>query len=114
MSKYVVGAAALVALMPSVAARPALKLVGRGECIGEGMSHPTWITSYAERPHGKDVNTLLGCIADCEKESECTGLGYSSAFKKCVLYKGGPYTKSQYWSMYTDFECHAAQEDDEL
>jgi len=83
--------------------------MGDGECR-TGSSRATWITSYATYPNGAEVSSSSGqdladCKAECESRPECTGFGLSPAFNKCVLYESA-IESTEYWSMYSDFQCH--------
>merc|ERR1712014_89226 len=99
-------------MVPLVIGAGSLSQLGEGQCMkSDGNPHPLWIRSYATHPHGKDVRDLKECYADCKGNAGCTAVGFSPAFKKCVLYEGGPYEKAEYWSMYTDFQCHTYRDD---
>merc|ERR1712113_147237 len=93
--------ALVVFLAMPITARARLHLLGDGQCMTSSGGFAQWIKSYATRPHGKKVSSIDECYRDCRDAEKCTAVGYSPAFNACVLYTGGPYTKSEYWSMYT-------------
>merc|ERR1712232_372199 len=104
----------VVVLVPLVEAKGKLQLLGSGQCVADDGKPPTWIKTYGDYPKGKEVKSLNECQKDCNDNSECTATGFSNGFNACILYNGGPYTKTEYWSMYTNLQCYTYGEDDEL
>eukprot|EP00931_Biecheleriopsis_adriatica_P099018 TRINITY_DN73257_c0_g1_i1.p1 TRINITY_DN73257_c0_g1~~TRINITY_DN73257_c0_g1_i1.p1 ORF type:complete len:133 (+),score=27.43 TRINITY_DN73257_c0_g1_i1:43-399(+) len=100
--------AALIVLQARAAAPAEWERLGKGQCKTVAKRDPAWTPGYGSFPVGMTGKSLEDCFEDCKawQTEKCTAVGYSPAFKACILYSGGPYDRSEYWSGYSDLECH--------